>query len=130
MFFKLAFLFITIPICEIFIFLEAGEIIGLWPTISTVILTGIAGAYLARTQGFDLIQRIQITMGKGEIPTDELIDGIFILSGGLLLLTPGFLTDLTGFVCLTPFSRQPLKQILTHWIQKKITQGSIVVGKL
>lgn len=129
MFIKLAFLFITIPICEIFIFLEAGEIIGLWPTMLTVILTGIAGAYLARTQGFELLQRMQKAMDRGEIPTGELIDGIFILSGGLLLLTPGFLTDLTGFICLTPFSRGPLKKILVEWLRLKIAQGNVVIRR-
>ena len=129
MFMRLAILFITIPICEIFIFLEAGEVIGLWPTLATVVLTGIAGAYLARTQGFDLIQRIQNTMARGEIPADELVDGIFVLSGGLLLLTPGLLTDLIGFICLTPFFRAPLKQILIQWFQKKIAQGNIRVSR-
>ncbi len=128
MFFKLAFLFITIPICEIFIFLEAGSLIGLWPTLLTVIFTGIAGAYLARTQGFDLLQRIQKSMERGELPTHELIDGVFILTGGLLLLTPGFLTDLFGFICLTPFSREPMKQILMRWFKNKINRGEITIG--
>ena len=129
MFARLAILFITIPICEIFIFLEAGELIGLWPTLLTVVLTGLAGAYLARTQGFDLLMRIQNSMNNGELPTDELIDGVFILCGGMLLLTPGFLTDLVGFICLTPFSRVPLKKILTRWFRSKIKRGEIIINR-
>ncbi len=129
MFMKLSLLFITIPICEIFIFLEAGKIIGLWPTLLTVVLTGIAGAYLARTQGFDLLQRIQESMARGELPTEELFDGAFILTGGVLLLTPGFLTDLVGFICLSPISRNPLKRITVNWLKGKIDRGEIVVRK-
>jgi len=127
-FIKLAILFITIPICEIFIFLEAGEFIGIWPTIMIVILTGIAGAYLARTQGFDLLQRIQSTLNKGELPTNELVDGVFILAGGLLLLTPGFITDLVGFLLLTPFSRNPLKKVTIDLVKRKIEKGEIIIG--
>ncbi|PLX98960.1 MAG: membrane protein FxsA [Desulfuromonas sp.] len=129
MFVKLSILFITIPICEIFIFLQAGEIIGLWPTILTVVLTGLAGAYLARTQGFDLLQRIGKSMDAGELPANELVDGVFILSGGLLLLTPGFLTDLLGFICLAPISRIPLKQLLVGWFKRKVEKGEIVIGR-
>jgi UPF0716 protein FxsA len=128
-FIKLAFLFITIPICEIFIFLEAGNLIGLVPTLLTVVFTGIAGAYLARTQGFDLIVRIQKSLERNEIPTQELLDGVFILAGGLLLLTPGFLTDLIGFICLTPFSRQPLKIFLVKWFRNKIDRGEVVISR-
>jgi UPF0716 protein FxsA len=127
---KLAILFITIPICEIFIFLEAGQLIGLWPTLLTVVFTGIAGAYLARTQGFDLLQRIQATLNRNELPASELLDGAFILAGGMLLLTPGFLTDLCGFLFLTPFSRIPLKRLLSDWIKKKIEKGEIVIGQM
>lgn len=129
MFIKLAVLFITIPICEIFILLEAGRTIGIWPTILTVILTGIAGAYLARTQGFDLLLRIRTNLDRGVLPADELVDGIFILCGGMLLLTPGFLTDLFGFVVLTPFSRQPIKRMLTEWLKKRIERGDIAIRK-
>ena len=129
MFIKLAILFITIPICEIFIFLEAGSLIGIWPTILIVIFTGIAGAYLARTQGFDLVLRIQKSLEMGQIPTNELIDGVFILTGGLLLLTPGFMTDLFGFICLTPFSREPMKRTIVNWLKRKIEKGEIIINR-
>jgi len=128
-FFKLAILFITIPICEIFIFLEAGEMIGVGPTLAIIILTGIAGAYLARTQGFDLVVRINQAMARGELPAGELIDGAFILCGGLLLLTPGFMTDLIGFICLTPFSRAILKRIVVDWFKRKIERGEVTVRR-
>ena len=129
MFIKLAILFITIPICEIFIFLEAGNLIGPLPTLATVILTGIAGAYLARTQGLELVAKVQKSLNHGELPSDELLDGLFILAGGLMLLTPGFLTDLIGFVCLTPLVRQPLKKKLGEWFAGKLARGEFIPRK-
>ncbi len=126
---RLSILFITIPICEIFIFLEAGSQIGIWPTLAIVVLTGVAGAYLTRSQGFDLLLRIQSSLARNEIPTRELVDGLFILAGGILLLTPGLLTDLAGFVLLAPFSREPLKRGLTTWFIKRMERGEIVVRR-
>jgi len=128
-FIKLAILFITIPICEIFIFLEAGNLIGPLPTLATVILTGIAGAYLARTQGLELVAKVQKSLNRGELPSSELLDGLFILAGGLLLLTPGLLTDLVGFVCLTPLARQPLKKKLGEWFANKLAQGEFITRR-
>ena len=125
MFIKLFILFITIPILEVFVLLDASEYIGLWPTILLVISTGVAGAYLAKSQGIDLLQRIQAATNRGELPAQELIDGLFILAGGLVLLTPGFITDLFGFILLVPWSRAPLKRYLMAWFKNKIDRGEI-----
>ena len=83
---------------EIYVLLQAGEIIGLGPTIALVLLTGVAGAYLARTQGSETVRKIQLALERGEMPTEELLDGAMILAGGLTLLTPGFCTDLAGIL--------------------------------
>lgn len=125
MFIKLFILFISVPIIEIFVLLDAAERIGLWPTLLMVIATGVAGAYLTKSQGMDLLKRIQVSTSRGELPAEELIDGLFIMVGGVLLLTPGLLTDLFGFICLTPFSRSPLKRYLIAWFKKKIERGEI-----
>lgn len=127
MFIKLFILFITVPLVEIFLLLDASRHIGLWPTIALVIATGIAGAYLTKSQGIDLLRRIQEATGRGELPAQELIDGLFIMAGGLVLLTPGFLTDLIGFVLLTPFSRAPLKRLFTAWFKRKVDRGEFQV---
>ena len=130
MFIKLFILFITVPIFELVVLLNAAEHIGPWPTFLLVIVTGIAGAYLAKSQGLDLLQRIQAATNQGELPAQELIDGVFVLSGGLLLLTPGLVTDLIGFICLTPWSRAPLKRYLIVWFRNKLERGEFQIRRM
>ena len=130
MFIKLFILFITVPIFELVVLLKAAEHIGPWPTFLLVIVTGIAGAYLAKSQGLDLLQRIQAATNQGELPAQELIDGVFVLSGGLLLLTPGLVTDLIGFICLTPWSRAPLKRYLIVWFRNKLERGEFQIRRM
>ena len=125
MFIKLIIIFISIPIIEIYVLLEAGEIIGLWPTIGLIFLTGIAGAYLARTQGSDTARRIQIALEQGEMPTEELLDGAMILAGGITLLTPGFVTDLLGFCLLLPVTRSLIKEFARKWLRKMVNNGQV-----
>lgn len=125
MFIKLLILFTSIPIIEIYVLLEAGELIGLWPTISLIFLTGIAGAYLARTQGSDTARRIQIALQNGEMPTEELLDGAMILAGGITLLTPGFCTDMIGFCLLLPATRAIIKRTTRSWLKRMVDTGQI-----
>ncbi len=125
MFIKLLILFTLVPIIELYVLIEASHQIGIGATIAMIFLTGIAGAYLARTQGFNIINRIQTELNQGRLPTEELIDGAIILAGGLLLLTPGFCTDLTGFFLLTPVTRQLIKGWLKNWLEVKIQRGEI-----
>lgn len=125
MFIKLLILFTLVPIIELYVLIEAGRQIGVGATIGMIFLTGIAGAYLARSQGFDLINRIQTDLNQGQIPAEEMMDGAMILAGGLLLLTPGFCTDLFGFCLLTPATRKFFKVWLKKWLNLKIQQGDI-----
>jgi len=125
MFIRLLILFTSIPIIEIYVLLEAGELIGLWPTISLIILTGIAGAYLARTQGSDTARKIQIALQNGEMPTEELLDGAMILAGGITLLTPGFCTDMIGFSLLLPVTRKLIKEVTRKWLKRMVDTGQV-----
>lgn len=127
MFIKLMLVFIIVPIVEIYVLLSVGGLIGLAPTIGLVFLTGIAGAYLARSQGLNLMLKIQQELAAGRMPTEELIDGAMILSGGLLLLTPGFCTDLFGFLLLAPFSRAFLKRSLKKLLEQMIKRGQVQI---
>ncbi len=125
MFIKLLLVFTIVPIIELYVLIEAGHQIGVGATIGMIILTGIAGAYLARTQGFNLINKIQTELNQGRLPAEELMDGAIILAGGLLLLTPGFCTDLFGFALLTPMTRKIIKVWLKKWLDIKIQRGEI-----
>lgn len=127
MFIKLLVLFIAIPVVEIYVLLAAGRLIGIWPTISLIFLTGIAGAYLARTQGMDTARRIQIALEHGEMPTEELLDGAMILAGGITLLTPGFCTDMLGFCLLVPYTRELIKTLVRKWMSRMIDNGQTYI---
>jgi len=129
MFIRLLFLFTLVPVLELYVLIEAGRQIGVGPTIAMIMFTGIAGAYLARSQGFNLISRIQNDLNQGRVPAGEMMDGAMILAGGLLLLTPGFCTDLIGFCLLTPATRDICKKSLQKWLEKKIARGEIHIGR-
>lgn len=101
-----AVLFLVVPIIEIFFLIQVGEIIGAWKTIFLVVLTAVIGAFLLRQQGLSTLARLQNNMSQGKIPAQELIEGVLLAVGGALLMTPGFVTDTIGFLCLLPFSRQ------------------------
>jgi len=115
MFQRLLLLFIGVPLIEILILIRLGEMMGFWPTVLLVVGTGILGAWLARLYGWTLWMEVQRELQMGRMPTDKMVDGLMVLIGGIVLLTPGLLTDLTGFLLLIPASRAIIKQ----WLKKK-----------
>lgn len=102
-------LFIGVPIVEIALFIQAGELIGLWPTIATVIVTAILGTTLLRAQGLSLLFKAQENLNQGIFPMQEAFDGLCLVVAGALLLTPGFLTDAVGFLLFVPPVRTALR---------------------
>lgn len=100
-----AFLFLVIPIVEIFLLIQVGNVIGVWWTILCVVGTAVAGAYLLRQQGLSTLSRFQNNMSTGVLPAKEMLEGVALIIGGALLMTPGFFTDTIGFLCLLPFTR-------------------------
>lgn len=126
---RIVLIFIAVPVLEIYTLLRAGELVGLWPTLGLILLTGIAGAWLARTQGLELLLQIQRELAAGRMPTEKLFDGALILAGGLVLLTPGFWTDLLGFLCLVPATRELLKKGLKRWAEKRLASGSVRIHR-
>ena len=112
---RLLLLFILVPLVELYLLLKLGALIGAGPTLALVILTGILGGTLARRQGFVVLRRIRQDLQAGILPTEPLIDGLFILAGGLLLLTPGLLTDVAGFLALVP----PSRKLFKRWIKRR-----------
>ncbi|MEN3190391.1 MAG: FxsA family protein [Atribacterota bacterium] len=121
---KLLMTFIIVPVVELYILIEVGKRIGSLPIIGIIILTGILGAYLVKGQGFMILKKIQNDLNEGILPGDSLIQGVIILAGGILLLTPGFITDIIGFIFLIPFSRMVVKKYLLKWLKGKIKEGN------
>jgi len=119
-------LFIGVPIVELAILIKIGQLLGIGYTLGLVILTGILGAYLARWQGFLTLRKIQEDVNNGRMPADGLIDGVLILCSGILLLTPGLITDLIGFLGLVPFSRNLVKLWLKRKIKDMLSQGKVI----
>ncbi len=117
-------LFLTVPFVEIYLLLQIGGIVGIFPTVFLVVFTAVLGAWLLRQQGFATLRRFQENIAKGEIPAYEMIEGPILLIGGILLLTPGFFTDAIGFACLLPMTRKAMaKYVLeNHLLQAQ--QGS------
>lgn len=93
-------LFIALPIAEIAVLLQAGSLLGVWPTVGLVILTAAAGGFLAKMEGRAAMQRLTAAMQSGDAPIMPVLDAAAIFTGGLLLLTPGFITDFLGLSLL------------------------------
>ncbi len=134
--FKLLFiLFLTIPLIEITILIEIGKVVGAAYTIALVIGTAVLGAALLRQQGISTLMKVQASIDQGNLPAAELIEGMMLLVAGALLLTPGFFTDIFGFLILIPTLRHRIAQkFLISFIQSRIkTQetdsGNIIEGE-
>ena len=126
---KLLFLFIAVPAVELILLIKLGGLIGLLPTVSIIFVTGALGATLARWQGMSVLRDIQTQMAQGQLPANAMFDGVIILLAGALLLTPGFLTDIVGFVSLVPGVRQVFKHAIRKRIERSIQHGdSVVIG--
>jgi len=103
---------VIVPIVEIAVFIQAGELIGLWPTIGTVILTAMVGSALLRHQGLSTLVRVRESMDAGRLPVEELFDGLCLLVAGVFLLTPGFVTDGFGLLLFLPVFRSELRKLM------------------
>lgn len=124
MFARLFLLFLIVPLIELFLFLVIGQRIGIAATFAMVLLTGILGAALAKSQGLRTLNKYRESIAQGRLPHDALIDGLLILIAGALLLTPGFLTDSIGFFLLVPQSRAFVRERIEESLRKRFTTAS------
>ncbi|SDX64399.1 FxsA family protein [Marinobacter mobilis] len=114
-------LFIILPIVEMAILIKVGTLIGALNTIALVLLTAVIGAALLKQQGLATLLRANQRLNSGELPAREVAEGLILAVGGALLLTPGFVTDAIGFLCLLPGSR--------HWLAAKALKRMVVSGQ-
>jgi len=125
MFFIFFILFTGIPALELYLLFKVGAQIGALNTIFIIIGTGILGASLARSQGMALLGKIQNDINQGKIPASEIIQGFCVFGGGLLLLTPGFVTDMLGFCMIIPGTRSFMAFFIRKMIERGVKNGNV-----
>jgi UPF0716 protein FxsA len=127
MFLRLFLLFTCVPLLELYLLLQIGSIIGAVNTILLVVITGVLGAYLAQQEGLRTLERIRSLMAQGEMPGEPLIDALLILVAGFVLITPGILTDLIGFLMLVPTTRAPVRRWIRGQLERRFATGQATV---
>lgn len=115
------FLFIVLPVAEMAVLIKVGGIIGVLNTVGLILLTAIVGAWLLRQQGLATLLKANQRLNSGELPAKEVAEGLILAVGGALLLTPGFITDTVGFLCLIPGIR--------HMIAAQVLKRMVVAGQ-
>ncbi len=120
---RLILLFTVIPLIELYLLIQVGRYLGSFQTIMIVLITGIIGGLLARSQGLSVQRQIRVDLQNGIIPTDSIIDGCFLLIAGALLITPGMITDIFGFVLMVPFFRGWFKKRIKEILKRKFESG-------
>lgn len=122
---RLFLLFTLVPLVEIFLLVQLGGLMGVWPTIALVAITGLLGASLARREGRRALASYQAALAKGQLPEDGIVSGLLILAGGVMLITPGVLSDVFGLAMMIPPVRRAAAKYVKGRMQNRISSGSI-----
>ena len=123
----LVFIFILLPTAEIYCLIKIGQLIGPLNTIFLLFFSGIIGTYLARLEGLRVFSNLQRDLHDGKMPQDKLLDGMLILVGGVLLIIPGFITDIFAFILFIPFTRFLVKLFIKRRIRKMLDEKNNVI---
>ncbi len=126
---KLFLCFTLIPVFELYLLIKVGAVIGGFNTILLVILTGFLGAWLARLEGMNTMFKLRTNLQQGLMPAEEMIDAVIIFVAGVVLITPGLITDVLGLLLLWPVTRNKFKRLLRKKIDKMQLQGNINVTR-
>ncbi|GAB3623103.1 hypothetical protein GCM10027418_11850 [Mariniluteicoccus endophyticus] len=110
-------LFVAVPLAEVWLLLRVGDLLGLWPTVGLLVLAAVAGSWLSKREGTKTWRALKDAMRSGQMPQGELADAGLVLAGGIMLVFPGFFTDVVGMFFLLPFTR-PLARRLLGWLLK------------
>ena len=124
---KLFLLFTLVPLTELYILLEIGAYLGALNTILLIVFTGLLGAYLARLQGIRTVHQISQNLASGIVPAEELVDAVLIFVAGVVLVTPGVITDVAGFLLLIPYTRTIFKRWLRKKFDRMVASGNFQV---
>ncbi len=120
---RLLLLFTVVPVVELALLVWLGGRIGFWPTVGLIVGTAVVGSALAHREGLSALARFRARMAAGEMPGDELVDGLLILVAGAFLLTPGVLTDAVGFLGLLPPTRAVLRRAVSKRLRRSVFGG-------
>ncbi len=129
MLFKLFLCFTLIPVIELYFLIKIGTVIGGVNTILLVVLTGFAGAWLARMEGMHTMIKVRDSLQQGFMPAEELLDAVIIFIAGVVLITPGLLTDIAGLLLLLPVTRSKFKRFLRRKFDEFQRQGKIDITR-
>lgn len=124
---RLFLLFTVVPLVELYLLIAIGRTLGPVPTIGLVLLTGALGAWFARLEGARVIRRWQEAMARQQLPKDGVIDGLLIFIGGVMLITPGILTDIAGLSMVMPPTRRVIARVVRSWFERQIATGRVQV---
>ena len=116
--------FIVVPIVELFVIIQVGQVIGAWWTVGILIAVSVAGAWLVKREGRSAWQRFRGALGSTRVPAVEVIDGALVLIGGTLLLTPGFLSDVAGLTLVVPPTRAVVNRMIRSRVRGRFGLGS------
>ena len=122
-------LFLIVPLLELYVILQVGQAIGVLPTIAMLIADSVLGSVLMRSQGRLAWRRFNLAVAEGRVPAQEAIDGVLVIFGGALLLTPGFVTDVFGALLLLPFTRPLIRRLLVRRFASRMVASATVRGR-
>jgi UPF0716 protein FxsA len=122
---RLFLLFTVVPLLELYILIKIGGYIGAFPTVGLVVLTALLGFVLARFEGLRKLQQIKRSLSLGIVPAEEMLDGVLIFVGGVLLIIPGVLTDLFALILLIPYTRTIFKRWLRRRFDRMVAAGNV-----
>ncbi|HEV7932459.1 MAG TPA: FxsA family protein [Actinomadura sp.] len=112
--------FLLLPVLEIYVILQVGQLIGGWETAVLLLAESLLGAWIVRREGRRAWRALRETFGRGALPDRELSEAALVLVGGVLLLTPGFVTDVLGFVFVLPFTRPAVRRALAAYVRRRV----------
>jgi UPF0716 protein FxsA len=119
----LVLVFIVVPLVELYVIVQVGQAIGVLETLALLVVVSIVGAWLARHEGFVVIQRVRERLERGQVPGKEMVDGMLVLTGGVLLLAPGFITDVLGILLLFPPTRAAVRAVVMRRFSLQVRSG-------
>jgi len=133
--------FVVVPLIEIYVLIQVGQVIGPWWTILLLVLDSILGSWLIKLEGARAWLALRTALRDGRMPARELADGALILIGGTLMLSPGFVTDIFGILLILPFTRPVFRRLLTQVVTRRLlasnarrpgpgSEGSVVRGEV